>query len=602
MTEGFNVIQRTSGARRRQNDDGFTLVELLVVIIILGVLSGVVVFAVRGVGDKGKADAVSIDERTIRTAQESYCANEGRYGSLDELVAARLLSARPTLNGVMVDSPGPCGSTGYQIFPTELPAVTGLNGTTCKAGAWCTGPSADGTSSTSVNRNIAPVFGPTNMVQLASGKILVKKATTTLAGTGGCCTLPFQIYDPAAGPVGSWSPVPPPTTRDASTPAGSVPNYMSNGGGGGTGVDTMRLIKGSSCGSHCGKVLVHIRQDRFGGADSPKPETGAAWVLYDPNTPASPGSLGSWQDLSTATPASGGPYRRTYFQDAVQLTRAPCGNMCGKFLIVGQGHESLNYDENTPANPEVWDPAANPVGSFRKLGLTSGYQEDKNFPEGCGAETPNKPACLANGFQMFWSSPTLTLLNDGRVLMLTGRSAQLFDPVTEKFTTVASPTPYRHSWSYDKAAMLPDGGVLATTNKSNSTSAPEPSMKIFRPGPGAGGGSWEPVATCGDLTTTNKYCHLITTLADGRVLARRGTSFNAHGISPSQPSQPPQIFNPVTKTWSPAAAPTPVTSAGDGILLRETNAGSCGSLCNRVITGNAAATGATGAVTSVFTP
>ena len=38
----------------RHHDGGFTLVELLVVIVVLGVLAAVTVFAVRGITDRGR--------------------------------------------------------------------------------------------------------------------------------------------------------------------------------------------------------------------------------------------------------------------------------------------------------------------------------------------------------------------------------------------------------------------------------------------------------------------------------------------------------------------------------------------------------------------
>jgi general secretion pathway protein G len=44
---------------RRNAEAGSTLVELLVVIVILGILSAVAVFAVGGITDKGKQSACS---------------------------------------------------------------------------------------------------------------------------------------------------------------------------------------------------------------------------------------------------------------------------------------------------------------------------------------------------------------------------------------------------------------------------------------------------------------------------------------------------------------------------------------------------------------
>lgn len=113
MHGGSGMIQffarRTERSRKRA-DSGFTLIELLVTIIILGVLSAVVVFAVRGAGDKGQSSAYAIDAKTIRTAQEAFCAKNGRYGSGQELVAGQFLSEVPTYHHTEAVAPTPDSS------------------------------------------------------------------------------------------------------------------------------------------------------------------------------------------------------------------------------------------------------------------------------------------------------------------------------------------------------------------------------------------------------------------------------------------------------------------------------------------------------------
>ena len=60
-----------------KKDKGFTLVELLIVIVILGILATVTVFAVRGITSRGEASACETDRRTIEVAIEAYQAEHG---------------------------------------------------------------------------------------------------------------------------------------------------------------------------------------------------------------------------------------------------------------------------------------------------------------------------------------------------------------------------------------------------------------------------------------------------------------------------------------------------------------------------------------------
>jgi prepilin-type N-terminal cleavage/methylation domain-containing protein len=88
----------------RRSDDGFTLVELLIVIVILGVLATVTVFAVRGITDQGTDSAADADLKTLESAEEAHMAKFGTYGTEAELVTAGLLRQESTLHDITLAS------------------------------------------------------------------------------------------------------------------------------------------------------------------------------------------------------------------------------------------------------------------------------------------------------------------------------------------------------------------------------------------------------------------------------------------------------------------------------------------------------------------
>ncbi|MFF3020448.1 type IV pilin protein [Streptomyces sp. NPDC057939] len=99
---------------------GFTLIELLVVIVILGILSAIVVFSVRGINDKGQGSACRTDKSTIETAEEAYFAVNKKYGDMAEL-SKGFLSSASTLHTVEVDAPP---AQGYKVVPLSGPCAT----------------------------------------------------------------------------------------------------------------------------------------------------------------------------------------------------------------------------------------------------------------------------------------------------------------------------------------------------------------------------------------------------------------------------------------------------------------------------------------------
>jgi prepilin-type N-terminal cleavage/methylation domain-containing protein len=107
------MLERLRAAR--SDEDGFTLIELLIVVVILGVLAGVVVFAVQAFNGEGKAAACNADWKSVETANEAYYAKTGTYAATPAaLKAANYLKDEPSSSAytITIDGTGVVKATG----------------------------------------------------------------------------------------------------------------------------------------------------------------------------------------------------------------------------------------------------------------------------------------------------------------------------------------------------------------------------------------------------------------------------------------------------------------------------------------------------------
>jgi prepilin-type N-terminal cleavage/methylation domain-containing protein len=110
-----------------KRDKGFTLVELLIVIVILGILATVTVFAVTGITNRGKTSACDSDKKVLQTAEEAFSANTGNYtASQQALQDAGLIHEITGNYTIALVAADPVAGTAASY------SLTGVAGTDCE--------------------------------------------------------------------------------------------------------------------------------------------------------------------------------------------------------------------------------------------------------------------------------------------------------------------------------------------------------------------------------------------------------------------------------------------------------------------------------------
>jgi prepilin-type N-terminal cleavage/methylation domain-containing protein len=118
--------------KKRSGEGGFTLVELLIVIVILGILAAIVVLAIGGLSGTAQKSSCNAGIKTISSAEDAFYASPdpanngqafGHYadgsttanvGLLDP--ANKLLKTDPATQGLTITVTG--GGTGWSVAGT----------------------------------------------------------------------------------------------------------------------------------------------------------------------------------------------------------------------------------------------------------------------------------------------------------------------------------------------------------------------------------------------------------------------------------------------------------------------------------------------------
>lgn len=124
----------------KSKQSGFTIVELLIVIVVIGILATLVIVTFSGVQQKARDTKRETDVKALASQLEVYYANNGSYPALAELQTNTWVSANlKGLDLAGLNAPnGTPGAGGNTV--TSTTSTTTYNYTPTPAGCTTTGP------------------------------------------------------------------------------------------------------------------------------------------------------------------------------------------------------------------------------------------------------------------------------------------------------------------------------------------------------------------------------------------------------------------------------------------------------------------------------
>ena len=117
---------------RRQNQKAFTIVELLIVIVVIGILAAITIVAYNGIQSRARASQASAALSQAKKKLELYKVDNSSYPATGNLAAADIkdgdVSYQYTSDGTTYCLTGTAATTSYKVTDTTAPIAGGCAG------------------------------------------------------------------------------------------------------------------------------------------------------------------------------------------------------------------------------------------------------------------------------------------------------------------------------------------------------------------------------------------------------------------------------------------------------------------------------------------